>query len=172
MNKKKSTNSNKVSKTPKTTKYKKVTKQSKQKGPKQIVYPDGYVRPKVTASEMLSANDIKKRLKNFDKVSESDLDDLVNGDYVRYFEVLEDGKFKYKPGGFVLVNGFPTYLVLTNNGFNWSVQLDSNIIFKAKDIDKIQEEHDLEIDKLKMEKIELHTLLLKQKKIIKRLTKS
>ena len=58
------------------------------------VYPDGYIRPKVTASEMLSADDIKKRMKNFEKIDVSELNNLVDGDKVRYFEISKHLNFK------------------------------------------------------------------------------
>jgi hypothetical protein len=160
-------NKSKSNKIQKKSKNKKANKDSGQ-----TVYPDGYVRPKVTASEMLSSSDIKKRMKNFTKVNDSDLDELVDGDKVRYFENMGDGKFKYKPGGFVLKNKAPTYLVLTNNGMNWSVQLNNHIIFKSKDIDQIEEEHKQEIDKLKQTISHLHGLLVKQKRVISKLTKN
>lgn len=167
MNKGKSNKSTKVSKSPN------VSKSRKAKSDKDQVYPDGYVRSSKskTASEMLSATDIKQRMKNFEKVDKEDLSNLVDGDKVRYFEVSENGGYKYRPGGFVLVNGAPKYLVLTNNGFNWSVQLDSNIIFKAKDIDIIEEAHESELAELKKTIVQLRTYALKQKRIAEKLAK-
>jgi hypothetical protein len=130
---------------------------------------DGYVRPKATSSEMLTADEIKVRLRNYDRVMEEDLLNLEMDEKIRYFEVLDDGKFKYKPGGFLLVNGAPDYLVLTTSKGSWSVQLENHVIFKSKDIDVIEETHRLEIDKLKQNEERLYKLLIKQKNMIARL---
>lgn len=173
MNKNKSSKANmnytKSTKAVKTTKPINTKNGGKVTRTKKNLATDGYVRPKVTAAEMLTAEQIKERLKNYEKVQKDDLYKLVDGDKVRYFKVEGDGNFKYRPGGFVLVNSAPDYLVLTNNGANWSVQLDDNVIFKAIDIDEIEEKHKIEISDLKRKEEHLYQLLIKQKNLIARL---
>ena len=137
----------------------------RQKNSKTIIN-DGYERPAVTPTELLTADDIRQRMKNYNRVSEDDIFDLVDGDKIRYFEVIENGKFKYKPGGFVLVNGAPDYLVLTTPRKSWSVQLKNHIIFKEKDINKIEEAHQNEINEIKKNERHLYGLIVRQKKRI------
>jgi hypothetical protein len=127
---------------------------------------DGYVRSTVTATEMLTGEQIKERIKNYERVLEDDLRGLKTEDKIAYFEVLDDGKFKYKPGGYLLVNGAPKYMVLTSSKGSWSVQLDNHIIFKAREIDEIEERHKDELDDRMRNERHLRQLLIKQKKVI------
>lgn len=127
---------------------------------------DGYVRPKVTASDTLTGEQIKERLKNYERVYEDDIPDLKVEEKIAYFEVLDDGKFKYKPGGYVLVNGSPDYLVLTTSKGSWSVQLENHIIFRAKKIDEIEERHQREMAERLRNEHHLRKLLIKQKRVI------
>lgn len=96
---------------------------------------DNYKRPKLTVSDILSPEEIKKILRNYEQVS--NISSLVQGDIVKYFEILDNGKYKYKPGGRVIINKDPDYIVLSNGKKSWSVQLDKHIIFREIDIDKI-----------------------------------
>lgn len=131
---------------------------------------DEYVKPTVTASDMLTAEEIKERMKNYVQVNKNDLHTLKIDDKIRYFESLDNNKYKYKPGGFLLVNGQPDYLVLVSSKGSWSVQLKNHVIFKGKDIDEIDEEYQIKIDELKKSLIwyrsyvnKLETLLRKNK---------
>jgi hypothetical protein len=127
---------------------------------------DDYDRLKVTPTELLSAASINERIKNFKRVTEDNLPNLGDGDRIRYFEVLDNGKFKYKSGGYLLVNGSPDYLVIATANRNWSVQLNNHIIFVADDIDKIEEEYRLQKDEFRRKETHLHKLLIKQKNLI------
>lgn len=103
---------------------------------------DNYKRPNVTATDLLSTSDIKSRLKNFEKIKKNEIKNIKPYTRIQYFEVFADNKYRYKPGGSLLINKAPDYLVLTNGRKNWSVQLDSHIIFAEIDIDLIKKEYE------------------------------
>lgn len=126
--------------------------------------------PAIKKKQSYTRSDIESQLKNYEKLDSVSVKELANGDRVRYFEVMGNSNFKYKPGGYVLINGAPEYLVLTNGKKNWSVQLATHVIFKALDYDKMEEAHnkaladkDALIDKLRK-------MILKKDNSIKRLT--
>jgi hypothetical protein len=73
--------------------------------------------------------DLKEKLKYYDRVESKNIADIPLGSRVKYIEVLEDNRFKYKPGGVIIVNKAPQYLILAENKKSWSVQLDRHIIF-------------------------------------------
>lgn len=104
---------------------------------------DNYVRPKLTATDMLSREDIQERLKNYEQVSPDDVEKIVPGTRVQYFQVdKNDEMMRYRPGGTVIVNQYPVYLVLSNGRKSWSVQLKNNIIFKEIDVDAIKKKYE------------------------------
>lgn len=124
---------------------------------------DGYKKPITTATELLSPEEIKTRLKNFYRLLPDNIIDLPINTRIQYFQVLPENKFKYRSGGTLIINKAPLYLILSNGRKNWSVQLDSHIIFAGEDIDKIKEEYEkklLEKDK----KIKHLTLYIKNLK--------
>lgn len=122
---------------------------------------DDYKKPYLTVSDILSPEEIKQILRNYEQVT--DLCSLVQGDIVKYFEMLANGKYKYKPGGRVLINKQPDYLVLSNGRKSWSVQLNKHVIFREIDIDKIILKYD-EIVKKKDKRIEELLYLLEHYK--------
>lgn len=130
---------------------------------------DGYKKQAITATELLSPEEIKIRLKNFHKIKPENIINLPIYTHIQYFQVSNDNKFKYRTGGTLIVNKAPVFLVLSNGRKNWSVQLDSHIIFANKDIDIISEEYEKKLlDKDK--KIKHLTVYIKKlKKIIKEL---
>lgn len=118
---------------------------------------DDYKKPYLTVSDILSPEEIKRILRNYEQVT--DLSSLVQGDIVKYFEILDNGKYKYKPGGRVVINKQPDYLVLSNGKKSWSVQLNKHVIFREIDINKIIFEYE-EIVKKKDKRIEELVYLL------------
>lgn len=68
-------------------------------------------------------------LKNYTKVSSKNIIHIPLGTRVKYVEPLNDGTFKVKIGGVLTINKAPTYLMLSENGKSWSVQLDKHIIY-------------------------------------------
>ena len=93
--------------------------------------------PYISPAECISPDEVEQRLLNYEQIT--DCSELIFGDHLQYFEVLADGKYKYKPGGRLIVNAAPVYIVLTNGRTNWSVQLDRHIIFREISVAKIKE---------------------------------
>jgi hypothetical protein len=79
-----------------------------------------------------SAEEIKEKLKLYDRIETADVKELSLGTRIAYIEVLPNNIFKYKLGGVIIVNAYPKYLILTNNNKSWSVQLNRHIIFKEQ----------------------------------------
>lgn len=102
---------------------------------------DAYSDNNVTDS--MTWDEIKKRIVNYNQIAGEDLKNMPTNTKIRYFEILENGKYRYKPGGTVIVNKYPDYLVLSN-GTNrtWSVQLNKHIIFMQMDIDEIKNRYE------------------------------
>jgi len=146
------------------------TKNYKQKTIK--LSEDNYVKPTVTASELLDPDEIQRRLRNYEAVEKTSVGSIVPASRIQYFELLPDGKYRYKPGGSVVYNGYPAYLVLTNGKRNWSVQLENHLIYREIDIEKVRRDFE-EVLAEKDKKIEhLKSLIEKQKKTIAGLKKS
>jgi hypothetical protein len=130
---------------------------------------DSYQKPEKTATDLLSPDEIKKRISNYEQVHGEALAEIVPNTRVQYFEVLEDKSFKYKPGGIVIVNKYPDYMVLSNGRRNWSVQLINHIIFKEIDIDSLKSNYDTIIAEKDRQIEQLKHLIIKKKKEIEQL---
>lgn len=131
-----------------------------------VKYKDRDIKP---PSLFLSARELKSKVENFKQVNSKDIENLPIGSRIIYFEVIDingEKKFKYKPGGNLISNGFPKYLYITNGKVNWSVQLENHVIFKLNNQDDINEKYEKKIRKLKM-KVSL--LESENKKLIKKL---
>lgn len=102
---------------------------------------DNYVKPDITATDLLSKEQIISRLKNYEQVIPT-IKNLPVSSRIQYFEILDTDNFRYKPGGTVIVNKYPKYLVLTNGRKNWSVQIKSHVIFKQKDVSDIENNYE------------------------------
>jgi hypothetical protein len=103
---------------------------------------DKYVRPNIVPADLLTPEDIKKRLKNYEQITGSMISDIVIGTRIQYFEVIDEEdniRYRYKSGGFLMVNKYPVYIVLSSGRKTWSVQLVNNILFKEIEIDKIKQ---------------------------------
>lgn len=125
-----------------------------------------YQRPEKTATDLLSPEEIKKRIANYEQVTGPAVGEIVPGARVQYFEVMDSNTYRYKPGGVVIVNKYPDYMVLSNGRRNWSVQLVNHIIYKEIDVtvlksnyDTIIAEKDRQIEQLK------HLIAKKNKEI-------
>lgn len=94
----------------------------------------------VNPSDLITADEIEKRMKNYSQVNAKDVETLVNGARIQYFEVFDDDgekRYKYKPGAILLYNGYPNYIVLSNGLKKWSVQLKNHILFE-ENIDAVK----------------------------------
>lgn len=108
-----------------------------------------------TATDMLTSEEIKDRLKNYERVNKEDSDKIVPGTRVQYFEELKDGSLKYRPGGTMIVNKSPTYMVMSNGRITWSIQLEKIFLFKEKDYDTLKRDYE---EKLKEKDLEIISL--------------
>lgn len=113
-------------------------------------------------SDILKPDEIRERLKNFERVADEDLKSIAPHTKIQYFDI-SDGSCRYRPGGSLLYNHAPKYIVLTNGGKSWSIQLDSVIIFKEKDYDKLKKEYEILISK-KDKEISTYKLYVKKQK--------
>jgi hypothetical protein len=86
-------------------------------------------RPDDPSTIYADATEIREKLKNYNRIQSKDVINIPLGTRIKYVEVMPDGKYKYKPGGNIIVNKAPEYLVLTSNRKSWSVQLATHIIF-------------------------------------------
>jgi hypothetical protein len=124
---------------------------------------DKYKKNNITATELLTPNEINDRLKNFYRVKPNDIKSLTVNTRIQYFQVSPDGKYKYRTGGTLIVNKAPVYLILSNGKKNWSVQLDTHIIFAGQDIETVRKEYEQKIAE-KNKKIAHLTLYIKKLK--------
>jgi hypothetical protein len=136
-----------------------------------------YHRPKITLQDKLTYDEIKEKLKNYEKVE--NIVDLPLYTHLRYIEVKEvNGKkeYKFRLGGYLINKKFPDkYLVLSNGRLKWSVQVANTVFYKSlaknedaddpiilkQEIAKLKDllvEKELEIKKLKNKNKELKEL--------------
>ncbi len=116
---------------------------------------------KIAPITTLTRDEIKNKLSNYEQIVNTE--SLAHGEKIKYFEILPDGKYIFKPGGTVIVNKHPVYIVLTNGKTNWSVQLDKHIIFREIDVNSIRIKYE-EIIRKKDKQITELLHLIKTKK--------
>lgn len=129
---------------------------NKRKNRRVSLLTDGYDNT-IHKQQSYTSEEIQSQLRNYVRLTSNDVPNLIEGDRIKYFEVLESGSFKYKPGGYVVLNRHPDYLVITNGRKNWCVQLESHIVYKALDYDVLETRlnsmianRDAQIHKLKL----------------------
>ena len=81
---------------------------------------------------------------------------------------MDNNTYKYRPGGVVIKNGWPAYLVLSNGRVRWSVQLANHIIFKERRQAMIRE-YENKIKRLTTANIKLYNDNKQLKAMIKEL---
>lgn len=114
--------------------------------------------------DLLTAEQIKEKLYNYEQVNSHDIENLFPGTRIQYFEIMENKKFRFKPGGIITINGYPNYLVLTNGRKSWSVQLLNHIIFKEQSVDLVAKKYIDIINQKNQEIDQLMSLIKIQKK--------
>jgi hypothetical protein len=97
---------------------------------------DKYIKPKMTMTENLSDEDIKKKLEGYERIKDNSK--LEKGNLIRYF-VYDKIKntYLFRLGGIILnTNEYPKYIVLgssTKTGYkSWCVQNPNDVIFFRK----------------------------------------
>lgn len=111
-------------------------------------------KPENPASVYVDADDLKEKLKYYKRIESDKVGDIPLGSRIKYVEVLQNGTFKYKPGGVITVNHAPEYLVLMANSKSWSVQLDRHIIFVER-FELIRKAYEDKINELNQQIIRL-----------------
>jgi hypothetical protein len=92
---------------------------------------DDYKKPPVTYTDSLSKDDIKNFLKDYEQVE--DINKIKKGTHLRYFSKCEDGMYKFRLGGKLIVNStLPDYIVLSSKTKKWCVQIKSTIFYAKK----------------------------------------
>jgi hypothetical protein len=101
---------------------------------------DQIARPLITATDLITPDEIRERMKDYEKVPYDQIPYLQPGCRLRYFEIIEN-QYKFRSGGTLIVNGYPDYLLVSSGRKNWSVQLNANILFKEIDFNEIRKEY-------------------------------
>jgi archaellum component FlaC len=122
----------------------------------------------IEPSNLITVEELKEKMKDYKRVLSSDVKNIKPDTKIRYIEVLDEG-FRYKPGGFLIVNSYPDYIVLVNGNRKWSVQLKNHIIFTEISIDSIRKEYEDIINKKNIEIDELKSIIQTKNKEIKKL---
>jgi hypothetical protein len=106
-----------------------------------------YQRPKTTYQETLSNEEIAEKLKNYKKVK--DINKIPIGTHIRYFtNHPTTNKNIFRLGGSLnKLDPQGRYITLSNSSLNWSVQLNSSILYHKMTEDEIAEELRNEIKK-------------------------
>lgn len=118
-----------------------------------------YQRPNKTYQETLSNEDIQDKLKNYKKTN--NVSNIPIGTHIRYFITdpkTNDNVFRLG-GNLHKIDSQGRYITLSNGTLNWSVQLNSSILYYKMNDDEIHDELKNEIKK---------ELLTEQSNIIKK----
>ncbi|AYV79754.1 MAG: hypothetical protein Faunusvirus46_5 [Faunusvirus sp.] len=125
---------------------------------------DEYKRPKQTAQDKMTKEEIAEALQGYIKVNS--VDEIPLSTPVRYFtEEIKDGKrkMKFRLGGTLFKKDEQgRYVVLSNGKKTWTVQTENAIFYKKLSDSEMKDIFDKEINALK-------ELVDKQKREIKRL---
>jgi hypothetical protein len=91
---------------------------------------DEYQKPPITYTDSLSKEEIKNFLKDYEEISSDKISTVKKGTHLRYFSKNDDGTYKFRLGGNLIVNNtLPNYIVLSNKKKSWSVQTHNTIFF-------------------------------------------
>ena len=126
-----------------------------------------YKRPKVTYQEKLTKEEIKEKLEGYVKVT--DLKEVPLNTHMRYFIIQDDGKKLFRTGGFLINKiDYKKYVIISNGGFSWSVQVKNTIFFRKMDHqEEIEHIHKMYEQKLKEKDKEIKKLKAYIKKKLK-----
>lgn len=105
---------------------------------------DNYIRPKITKTDMLTKEEIDDLLEDYVKVD--DITKISIGSHLRYFDISNEKKPKFRYGGTLILTCAPKYVVL-KNGKSWSVQIDRTIFYRRLKIQEVRDEYEELLDK-------------------------
>jgi hypothetical protein len=127
---------------------------------------NGYVRPAVTKTDLLSKEQIEELLEDYKEVD--DIMKVPLGVHLRYF-TFKDGKQSFKRGGLLHKNdGLPEYVILSTSPTGqpgWSVQVKNTTFYRKMTLKEIKQEYQEIIKKLdaKNKKLKEENRILKNK---------
>lgn len=106
---------------------------------------DDYVRPEISATERLTSKEIQGKLIGYKRInSVEELKAVPKGTHMRYFKKLEDGTYKFLPGG-MLINKTKIdshgYVVFMSNGKTWCATIEICIFFAKKTNEEVEERY-------------------------------
>jgi len=106
---------------------------------------DDYKRPKHTATEKLSNEQIQKLLEDYTKVE--NINNVPVGTHLRYFSIDENNNKKFRRGGLLHNNkGLPDYVILSNGKQTWSVQVKNTIFYKKMTLVELKNKYKTRIN--------------------------
>ena len=103
--------------------------------PPKLTEDKTYKRPAQTYTEKLQGDEeaIKKKLEDYEQISNEEIENLHEGMHLRYFVKTEDdagGKnWLFRVGGF-LIKTHPEYITLHNKNFRWNVKRQNAVFFR------------------------------------------
>nr|QBK88660.1 MAG: uncharacterized protein LCMiAC01_03380 [Mimivirus LCMiAC01] len=137
---------------------------------------DGYKRPKKTATDLLTKEQILDKLEDYEQVK--DIYKVPLGTHLRYFKTMDNGERKFRLGGFLTVNtGLPKYVILStstngNGGKSWSVQVRTARFYRKLTPTEIKDDYHKQLDELEDENKKFRKEIIRLNNIIKKLQRS
>jgi hypothetical protein len=123
-------------------------------------------------TERLSKKEIEDMVLDYEQ---TDIKDIQIGTDVRYFVRDKNGEMHFRMGGTIIVKSLPKYVILSNGGKTWSVQVKGTTFLSKLNIIKIKNEYDMKINELtesiktyKLERNKLKKLAIEQNEYIKK----
>ena len=111
-----------------------------QKITKRLSRDTNYKKTTNTYQDLLSPEDIAKKLEDYSKVKKDDIFKIPLNTHVRYFTVGKSGEKEFRLGGVITKFGDNgEYVVLSNGTFSWSVQIKNTTFYKKLNLNEIKE---------------------------------
>lgn len=127
---------------------------------------NGYVRPAVTNTDLLSKEQIEELLEDYKEVE--DIMKVPLGVHLRYFTLI-NGKQCFRRGGLLHKNtGLPEYVILSSSPTGnpgWSVQVKNTTFYRKMTLKEIKKDYENIINELiaKNKKLKAENKMLKNK---------
>jgi hypothetical protein len=94
-----------------------------------------------------NTEEIAEKLKFYKRIDTDNIKNIPLGIRIKYIEILDNKKYKYKEGGTIIVNKAPEYIMLAAKRKSWSVQLNKHIIF-IEQFQLVRKEYEQKIKEL------------------------
>jgi hypothetical protein len=131
---------------------------------KRLTRDTSYKKATNTYQDLLSPEDIAKKLEDYSKVKKEDIFKIPINSHVRYFTLGKSGEKEFRLGGVITKFGDNgEYVVLSNGTFSWSVQIKNTTFYKKLNLNEIKEKA---VDDVK---INIDTIMKENKELKKML---